>query len=791
MSNNRPHIKNLKSNSLLNGEARKPNPEDLEFGEIAINYATDKEAIFIKNDSHEIVTFQSANNSEREIEEIRDTIAENELVISSALNDLNERIIDEKSAREATDAEIIQNLGNEITNRVSSENVLRNDLTSLINNLSSQIPTADETTITIDNGNLKVKTYKGIDVDSNGLNVAIGNSLTTESGDIEVKPSNDTLIVDIDGVSVNVNSEGGIGYDSEGLYVETGNGLTIDSDSNNLILKTPSNSGLNVDSNGVSVKAYNGINIDSNGVSVKAYDNTVNVSSDGISVKLKDDTLKADAQGVYVNYGDGLYINADDTLAVKTGEGLTIDNTDVVLNPSTTDELGGIKVANEQNAISGYVIDPEQIETAQGWYVINSAGDIRTYEELEGHTEGYTQITDVPNYIVQTDVYSYLDDTTKAHLKSVHTYDGTDTNNGKDFGLKINTEDNTGFVTIPIATNSKEGLMKAGLGLTANSNGVSLKTASTTEIGGVAIHDVHQTLIYEYHPIIGYTDDDVVVISVEEYNALPQEEKELYWEVYGDWVEITEEQYNELPEEDKNNPAKVRITTDELTFNDGDGNFGVNINDVDNKAYVNVPIAGENNSKYGLVKVGVTDVVHGLNGIKINRNDRTLAVDYDENYFNLNNGGVSLTLKTSVIAQLKTYYDVILYMKVLSVDVSTGDITFDNTTLNFVTYNPNDYTVSQIIAGLVNGTITTKVIVDFSAVNSNLVAKFPRIWETTMNYTGMGDIFGIYNTIFPFLDNSLTPSTSPYIKLENVGVDAQGRFQASTKVLMNHSGWTV
>lgn len=587
MSNNniRAHLKHLRSQlTTEQGTPVAPNYDELEVGEIAMNYSEGNETLYIRNNNNGVASFGSSEKIENEINEVRNTITDNELVVSAALNDLNERIDEEKSTRETADIEISQRLANEITNREGADNTLRNDLGSQINRLSSQIPTPDGRTIIADNdGKISVNTHEGFLIDENGINVALGSSLTTENGEIDVKPGDDTIIVDVNGVSVNVNDEGGIGYDSNGLYVRTGDGLTVDTD--RVKVNTPSNSGLTVDSNGVSVKASNGLTVDSN----------------------------------------GLY----------------------------------------------------------------------------------------------------------------------------------------------------------------------LKTASTSEIGGVAIHDVHKTLIYEYRPIIGYTDDDVVVISVEEYNALPQEEKDSYWEVYGEWGEITEEQYNELPEEDKRNPAKVSITTDELTFNDGDGNFGVNINDADNKAYVNVPIAGENASKYGLVKVGVTDVVHGLNGIKIDRNNGRLAVDYDNNYLSLNNGGVSLTLKSSVVAQLKTYYDVILYMKVLSVDVSTGDITFDNSTLNFVTYNPNDYTVSQIIAGLVNGTITTKVIVDFSAVNSNMVAKFPKIWETTMNYTGMGDIFGIYNTIFPFLDNSLTPSTSPYIKLENVGMDAQGRFQASTKVLMNHTGWTV
>lgn len=52
---------NKKSHNLVNGAPKLPNTEDIDFGEIAINYATNHETIAIKNESGEIATFSSDN----------------------------------------------------------------------------------------------------------------------------------------------------------------------------------------------------------------------------------------------------------------------------------------------------------------------------------------------------------------------------------------------------------------------------------------------------------------------------------------------------------------------------------------------------------------------------------------------------------------------------------------------------------------------------------------------------------------------------------------------------------
>jgi len=52
-------VLNKKSSVVKNEQPLLPGPEEIEFGEIAINYATDHETIAIKNASGQIATFSS------------------------------------------------------------------------------------------------------------------------------------------------------------------------------------------------------------------------------------------------------------------------------------------------------------------------------------------------------------------------------------------------------------------------------------------------------------------------------------------------------------------------------------------------------------------------------------------------------------------------------------------------------------------------------------------------------------------------------------------------------------
>ena len=83
MAKNVNHIQHVKSNVLVNGEPKLPQPSALVEGEIAVNYADGYETLSIKTSSGNIATFSS------------DTIRERDnLVIAQALTDLNERKLD-------------------------------------------------------------------------------------------------------------------------------------------------------------------------------------------------------------------------------------------------------------------------------------------------------------------------------------------------------------------------------------------------------------------------------------------------------------------------------------------------------------------------------------------------------------------------------------------------------------------------------------------------------------------------------------------------------------------------
>ena len=88
-----------KSRVLVEGSPKLPSASTIEYGEIAINYADGHETLSIKNSSDKIATFSSDSTVNASLSEIRDDIAdiqsamtEDELVIATSLNDLNDRI---------------------------------------------------------------------------------------------------------------------------------------------------------------------------------------------------------------------------------------------------------------------------------------------------------------------------------------------------------------------------------------------------------------------------------------------------------------------------------------------------------------------------------------------------------------------------------------------------------------------------------------------------------------------------------------------------------------------------
>ena len=105
MAKNINHILHVKSSQLVDNKPKLPEASVLLEGELAINYAKDKETISIKNSNGEVVPFSSdyyysekklgsAFTGTNSAKTVTDVIAENELIIASSLTDLNSRKLD-------------------------------------------------------------------------------------------------------------------------------------------------------------------------------------------------------------------------------------------------------------------------------------------------------------------------------------------------------------------------------------------------------------------------------------------------------------------------------------------------------------------------------------------------------------------------------------------------------------------------------------------------------------------------------------------------------------------------
>ena len=73
------------SSVITDGKAKLPIESQLEYGELAVNYAAGVETISLKNSNNEIVEFKSS-------QALEDIIIKNELVTAHALTDLHERV---------------------------------------------------------------------------------------------------------------------------------------------------------------------------------------------------------------------------------------------------------------------------------------------------------------------------------------------------------------------------------------------------------------------------------------------------------------------------------------------------------------------------------------------------------------------------------------------------------------------------------------------------------------------------------------------------------------------------
>lgn len=135
MAKNFEHIIHKNSSALVDNNPKLPTSGQLEYGEIAINYAKDKETISLKNSNNEIVTFTSDKKLDNYV-----TVSdfdENELIVSAALNNLEESKADKD---DLTD----------LINNVYTKEEIDNDhlvISSSLNDLNTRLNTKQDTLV--------------------------------------------------------------------------------------------------------------------------------------------------------------------------------------------------------------------------------------------------------------------------------------------------------------------------------------------------------------------------------------------------------------------------------------------------------------------------------------------------------------------------------------------------------------------------------------------------------------------------------------------------------------------
>jgi hypothetical protein len=140
------HITHIKSKVVESSNPKLPTASQIEYGEIAVNYAKGYETLSIKNESGTVVTFSSdgyytgkklgsgftGTNSARTV---TDVIEENEEIISAAINDLEDR----KAEKTEVDA-----LAESKVDKISGKGLSTNDFTDALKTKLNGIATGAE-----------------------------------------------------------------------------------------------------------------------------------------------------------------------------------------------------------------------------------------------------------------------------------------------------------------------------------------------------------------------------------------------------------------------------------------------------------------------------------------------------------------------------------------------------------------------------------------------------------------------------------------------------------------------
>lgn len=187
MSKNFEHIIHKKSNQVINGSPKLPTSSQIEYGEIAINYAKDNEKISLKNSNNEIVTFSPDSNFVT-IKDFDDT----EHAIAAALNDLDERISESGDNVESQINDLSSDI-NDVKQLITDNEIVTsaalNDLNTRLIYVSEDIEDKQDTLVSGTN----IKTINNESILGNG-NITIQGSGSGDTNVIEVVKVNGTAL---------------------------------------------------------------------------------------------------------------------------------------------------------------------------------------------------------------------------------------------------------------------------------------------------------------------------------------------------------------------------------------------------------------------------------------------------------------------------------------------------------------------------------------------------------------------------------------------------------------------
>ena len=195
MAKNFEHIIHKNSSALVDNNPKLPTSGQLEYGEIAINYAKDKETISLKNSNNEIVTFTSdkkldnyvtVSGFDEAIENLetqfsnfytKQEIDDDSLVVASALNDLEEKKLDKLDFNE-----MLEGLETQLSDFYTKEEIDNNHLviSSSLNDLNTRLNTKQDTLVS----GINIKTINNQSILGSGNITLTGGS--GGGGDINV-----------------------------------------------------------------------------------------------------------------------------------------------------------------------------------------------------------------------------------------------------------------------------------------------------------------------------------------------------------------------------------------------------------------------------------------------------------------------------------------------------------------------------------------------------------------------------------------------------------------------------